>query len=185
MYQYPYKYTPRTTCEFGAVGSWTAGFHIGVDYVGDTTKEIYPIYQGTVQSISDKGKAYGNHIVIMQDDGLVALYAHLDKIFVAVGDKVTKDTIIGIEGGTGNVTGNHLHLELHEGAYKYPIGYSSASEVPWLEDPDSMIKANMVSDWASSSWANATSAGITDGERPRDTITRQEVIVMLERCKLF
>lgn len=51
----------------------------------------------------------------IKDDktGLFFRYCHLlyGSINVNVGDKVTKDTIIGKMGNTGNSTGTHLHLE--------------------------------------------------------------------------
>lgn len=34
--------------------------------------------------------------------------------------KVGGNTMLGVEGVTGNVTGKHLHLEVHKGAYHYP-----------------------------------------------------------------
>ncbi|MFI3228344.1 MAG: peptidase, partial [Clostridia bacterium] len=75
FYQNPYyKGEYRITCPFKKTGSWSAGYHIGVDLVGDTSKTLYPIYPGVVQSINDKGSAYGNHILIKQNDGRVALY---------------------------------------------------------------------------------------------------------------
>lgn len=36
--------------------------------------------------------------------------------------------------------------------------------------------------WAKDSWLKAYQAGITDGTRPKETITRQEVMVLLDRC---
>ncbi len=40
-----------------------------------------------------------------------------------------------------------------------------------------------VSSWAAKDWAAAKAAGITDGSAPQRLITRQEVIVMMERSK--
>jgi len=39
------------------------------------------------------------------------------------------------------------------------------------------------SDWARDAWAWAKEAGITDGTRPRDNITREQVAVMLYRAR--
>lgn len=43
------------------------------------------------------------------------------------------------------------------------------------------LKDNKASSWAREAWEWAKKAGITDGTRPRDTITREEVVTMLYR----
>lgn len=40
---------------------------------------------------------------------------------------------------------------------------------------------NKPSDWAKSAWEWGKTMGITDGERPRDTATREEIVTMLYR----
>ena len=47
------------------------------------------------------------------DDGTELWYAHQSSINVSVGQKVTTGDVIGRVGATGNVTGAHLHLEVH------------------------------------------------------------------------
>lgn len=138
IYQNPYRGNYRVSCPFKTVGSWTAGYHIGVDLVGES-KNLYPICAGTVQSLNDKGSAYGNHILIKQNDGKVSLYAHLTQINVLKGEKVELNSCIGVEGSTGNSTGSHLHLELHDGEYDYP---SSTEDAYWLLDPLEEIEKN-------------------------------------------
>lgn len=138
-YQYPFKGRYRVTCPYGKLGSWSAGWHIGVDIVGDDNKTIYPIAEGTVESINAHGSAYGKHICIKHFDGNVSLYAHLSKVSVKVGQTVMLDTPLGVMGATGNVSGAHLHLELHQGKYKYPRGYKPKT-APWLIDPVAWIE---------------------------------------------
>ncbi len=57
---------------------------------------------------------YGNYIKIKQEDGKTALYAHLKygSITVKKGDEITKGTVLGTMGETGNAYGKHLHLEI-------------------------------------------------------------------------
>ena len=138
-YQYPFKGRYRVTCPYGKPGTWSAGWHIGTDIVGDDDKTIYPIACGTVESISAHGRAYGNHICIKHPDGNVSLYAHMSSINVKTGQAVTLDTPLGIMGATGNANGAHLHLELHQGNYKYPQGYKPKA-APWLIDPIAWIE---------------------------------------------
>ena len=138
-YQYPFKGRYRVTCPYGKTGSWSAGWHIGVDIVGDDDKTIYPIAEGTVESINAHGSAYGKHICLKHPDGNVSLYAHLSKVSVKIGQIVTLDTPLGIMGATGNASGAHLHLELHQGKYKYPRGYKPKT-APWLIDTVAWIE---------------------------------------------
>lgn len=62
---------------------------------------------------------------------LVIRYFHLAKFKVKVGDKVTKDTILGHYGSTGYSTGPHLHIELDEDVeyYAYSPTISKNSRV--------------------------------------------------------
>ena len=138
-YQYPFRGRNRVTCPYGKIGSWSAGWHIGSDIVGDDDKTIYPIAEGVVESINAHGKAYGNHVCIKHADGNVSLYAHMSSISVKVGQSVELNTPLGIMGATGNANGAHLHLELHQGKYKYPQGYKPKA-APWLIDPVAWIE---------------------------------------------
>ena len=52
----------------------------------------------------------GNCIVIDHGLGFMTLYMHLSKFDVKEGDKVAKGQAIALSGGTGRVTGPHLHL---------------------------------------------------------------------------
>lgn len=64
--------------------------------------------------------SYGNEININHGNGLYTRYAHLSKISVRVGQKVTKGQIIGTEGNTGESYGTHLHIEVHKGIPNAP-----------------------------------------------------------------
>lgn len=133
-YQYPFRGKFRITCPYGKPGKWAAGWHIGVDIVGDDDKTVYPIAEGVVVDINAHGSAYGNHVLVRHPDGNLSLYAHLSKVNVKAGQSVGLDTPLGIMGATGNANGAHLHLELHRKIYKYPRGYEPKT-APWLLDP--------------------------------------------------
>lgn len=138
-YDYPFRGKFKVTCPFGRKGSWQCGWHIGVDIVGED-KQVRAIADGTVIGINEHGKAYGNHVTIRHDDGMVSLYAHLDSIDVAIGQRLMIGTKIGVMGATGNATGAHLHLELHINAYRYPQKGSTVFDCKWLVDPIGWIE---------------------------------------------
>ncbi|GIK42972.1 MAG: hypothetical protein BroJett011_68050 [Chloroflexota bacterium] len=70
---------------------------------------------------SDVG--YGYHIVIDHGNGYQTLYAHLNSIYVNVGDNVAQGQQIGEMGNTGNATGPHLHFEIRQNTVvRNPIG---------------------------------------------------------------
>lgn len=50
---------------------------------------------------------------------LTIRYYHLEKIYVKAGQKITKDTRLGLYGSTGASTGDHLHIEIDTDT-KYP-----------------------------------------------------------------
>lgn len=122
-YQYPFKKAFVFGTPYGTKGGiWKAGWHSGLDlksanYGGDG--RIYPIAEGVVDAVA-RSDAYGNYVMIRHDDGYISLYAHLHSIVVGKGQRVALNTVIGIEGTTGNSTGVHLHLEIHKGEYSYP-----------------------------------------------------------------
>lgn len=116
-WQYPFKNGYTKTSDFG----WRRlrgkdDYHTGVDLVGSGSKHIYPVNDGTVAWTKSSNSGYGNHLLINHGGGIWSLYAHLSKIYVKQGQSVNKNTILGVEGSTGNSTGSHLHLEIRQSA---------------------------------------------------------------------
>lgn len=132
--QLPYKGKIKLTTPFGKPGEWACGWHTGIDLVGLTDKTVYSVMAGEVAKISSHG-AYGNHIIICHDNGLISLYAHLSKINVYAGQAVSAGFPIGVEGNTGNSFGSHLHFEIQKGSYKYPPAGSLPEQCSWLLNP--------------------------------------------------
>lgn len=100
MYKLPLRGKVRVTCPFGKAGHWQAGFHVGLDLVGDENKRIHPIGNGVVESINAHGSAYGKHVCVRHEDGNVSLYAHLASIYVDKGQKVGISSALWMEGAT-------------------------------------------------------------------------------------
>lgn len=122
-YQMPFRGKYKLGTPYGKKGTfWKAGWHSGLDIFskregGDG--KVYPISKGIVQRVT-KGDSYGNSVRVLHPDGYISLYAHFASVFVKVGQEVGLDTVLGLEGSTGNSTAVHLHLEIHEGEYAYP-----------------------------------------------------------------
>lgn len=86
--------------------------HKGIDIAKDLGASVNASLDGTVIKAGYNNGGYGNLIVIQHGNNMKTYYAHLNEIYVNVGDKVKKDDVIGVVGSTGNSTGPHLHFEL-------------------------------------------------------------------------
>lgn len=104
------------TAVFGETGSSWARYHTGTDFApyGSTpaNPNLYSVCSGTVYSKKYDG-TLGNQIIIHDSQtGNYWRYCHMQNASpLNVGDTVNTNTIVGIMGATGNVTGIHLHLE--------------------------------------------------------------------------
>lgn len=102
---------------------------IDVAYLkGNHTTGIYAVANGTVEKAAyGWNGGYGNMIIIDHGNGFKTLYAHNSEIYVQVGQKVNKGTLISWMGKSGNVrgrTGLHLHFEIrYEGRKVNPLAY--------------------------------------------------------------
>ncbi len=86
--------------------------HNGIDYRGSRGTPVYAVSSGKVVSAGKNG-GYGNEVRI-QHSNMTSQYAHLSRIYVRRGQRVTKGTKIGAVGSTGNSTGPHLHFGLKQ-----------------------------------------------------------------------
>ncbi|MGQ4360889.1 M23 family metallopeptidase [Streptomyces sp. SAS_272] len=101
------------TSTFGQAGSlWSSGYHTGLDFAAPTGTLIKAVHSGTVTEAGWAG-AYGYRTILTLDDGTELWFCHQSSISVSVGQKVATGDVIGRVGATGNVTGAHLHLEVH------------------------------------------------------------------------
>ncbi|MFD5483568.1 M23 family metallopeptidase [Streptomyces hawaiiensis] len=101
------------TSSFGQAGAyWSSGYHTGLDFAAPTGTPIKAVHSGTITEAGWNG-SYGYKTVLTLDDGTEIWYAHQSSIGVSVGQKVGTGDVIGRVGATGNVTGAHLHLEVH------------------------------------------------------------------------
>lgn len=120
------------TSEFGYRSFWLNGkwisndFHGGIDVsTTDNNTPVYASAAGVVIAIS-RNQSCGKNIVYIQHrvkgEKYTTSYWHLRKVTVNQGDKVTKDTQIGIMGGAKSdndscSTGAHVHFVVSTGLY--------------------------------------------------------------------
>jgi murein DD-endopeptidase MepM/ murein hydrolase activator NlpD len=97
-----------------AVTQYYSWRHTGLDIDGNLSSPIYAAEAGTVirAQVSGYNGGYGENIIIDHGNGMQTLYGHLSKLFVGVGETVTRGQTIGMMGNTGRSTGSHLHFEV-------------------------------------------------------------------------
>ena len=109
------------TQEFGAKTgphrTYVSG-HSGTDFRARTPLPVKSMAEGMVKGIGDTdtscpGASFGKWILIEYNNGLSSTFGHLSLIKVAEGQKVGRGEVVGYSGGTGRVTGPHLHVSLY------------------------------------------------------------------------
>ncbi len=96
---------------FGIRSQGGTDLHRGVDLGADVGTPVRPMLPGRVR-FAGAMSGYGNVIWIDHGEDLISVYAHLSRIGVEALQEVSKETVIGHTGQSGNVTGPHLHLEV-------------------------------------------------------------------------
>jgi murein DD-endopeptidase MepM/ murein hydrolase activator NlpD len=85
----------------------------------------YASLEGVVIKIGNDPNGYGIYIRLSHQDGAQTIYAHLEKVYVKLWQKVKQGQLIGLTDNTGFSTGAHLHFGFRpEGWWKnYNNGY--------------------------------------------------------------
>lgn len=114
----PVRSSYTITQEWDQIGWGTNVIHGGIDIASvpaGSTPPVYVARSGTVETVTYDGTG-GNYVVIKHDDGYWTYYGHLNSVDLAIGDKVTTNSRVGIMGSTGLAKGIHLHFEVWKGA---------------------------------------------------------------------
>lgn len=102
--------------------------HEGVDMAAPVGTPIHATGDGVITFAGRQG-AYGNLIKIEHELGTETRYAHLSRIRVKVGQRVSQGELIGDMGNTGRSTGPHLHYEVRvNGRAVDPMSFIKAAE---------------------------------------------------------
>lgn len=122
---HPIKDNHRFTSGFGP--RW-GRMHNGLDFAAPHGTPIYASADGVV-IFAGRQSAYGRLIKIKHDFGYETRYAHLSKIRVKNGQRVSRGERIGDMGNTGRSTGTHLHYEIRSnGKAVNPMNYIKAAK---------------------------------------------------------
>lgn len=82
--------------------------HLGTDFRAKVGTKIFASNSGKVVFTGDLFFG-GNTVLIDHGLGIFTSYSHLSQIFAKVSEYVTKESLIGLSGMTGRVSGPHLH----------------------------------------------------------------------------
>ncbi|NJR20490.1 MAG: M23 family metallopeptidase [Hyphomonadaceae bacterium] len=133
----------RLTSGFGNRRHPVLGYtrmHAGVDFGAPIGTPVYAAGDGVVTRVGVMG-GYGNVIDIQHDGTWSTRYAHLSRMPVRVGDRVTQGQVIALSGNTGRSTGPHLHYEIRRNGQPINpmgVGVPTGQQLP----PEQMARFN-------------------------------------------
>ncbi len=126
----PVKSAYRFTSPFGNRRDPKTGgrrMHSGIDMAGPVGTPLYSTADGKVVH-AGWSSGYGRLVKIKHEFGIETRYAHMSRISVKVGQRVSRGDRIGDMGASGRVTGPHLHYEVRVGGKAVnPMTYIKAA----------------------------------------------------------
>lgn len=96
------------TSNYGARWGTT---HYGLDIANDIGTPIVSVTDGTVLE-AGPASGFGMWVRILQDDGTIGVFGHINEALVTAGEKVRAGQQIATVGNRGQSTGPHLHYEV-------------------------------------------------------------------------
>lgn len=96
----------------GYLSTKFSSWHPGIDIATGLGMPIHPIISGEVVEVGRDIFGLGNFVVVAHENGFKSKYAHMGRIYVKVGNKVTSENTLGEVGLTGRTSGPHTHLEI-------------------------------------------------------------------------
>lgn len=115
-YRQPFRGEYAITQGYGVTTGTDPRGHTGIDYDCPIGTLILASADGTVVYAGWNEYGWGNLMIIQHEPKKSTVYAHLDRVFVKVGQTVKQSDEIGTSGWSGNVVpkgpaGRHLHFE--------------------------------------------------------------------------
>ena len=104
--------------------------HEGIDVAAPMGAPVVAPASGVVITITQQ-HGYGLILEINHGNGLVTKYAHLSRVNVKMGQRVTRGQLIANVGNSGLSTGPHLHYEIHvDGRVVDPLKFVLPDAIP-------------------------------------------------------
>jgi biotin carboxyl carrier protein len=104
--------------------------HEGIDLAAPYGTPVVAPAAGTVERVTQQ-TGYGLVLEIDHGNGVETKYAHLSRVLVHVGQRVTRGEPIAAIGNSGLSTGPHLHYEVHvNGKVVDPLTYVLPGAIP-------------------------------------------------------
>jgi murein DD-endopeptidase MepM/ murein hydrolase activator NlpD len=111
--------SPMVTSGYGLRG---VRFHAGLDLVAPLGTPVGAPGSGEVVWAGWRDGGWGNAVMVAHGGGVRTLVAHLSRVDVRVGDRVSTGQRLGLSGTTGDSSGPHVHFEVRlRGAYVDPL----------------------------------------------------------------
>jgi peptidoglycan hydrolase-like protein with peptidoglycan-binding domain len=90
-------------------------FHSGVDYPAQRGAYVGAAASGVVIYAGWAAGGWGKLVTVAHASGVHTMYAHLSRVVVRVGQRVSTGQRIGRAGASGHASGPHLHFEVRVG----------------------------------------------------------------------
>jgi murein DD-endopeptidase MepM/ murein hydrolase activator NlpD len=102
--------------------------HEGLDIAVDFGTPVTATADGLVIYASPHA-GYGNLVIVYHSNGITTRYAHLSRITVEAGQRVSRNDQVGNAGSTGRSTGPHVHYEIRENDQSVdPLRYTGQTQ---------------------------------------------------------
>ncbi|WP_245672977.1 M23 family metallopeptidase [Aldersonia kunmingensis] len=121
----PKSFVPVHGLLSSTFGQRWGAMHAGIDFADPLGAPIASVTDGVVVE-AGPASGFGLWVRVLQDDGTIGVYGHVNDIFVGVGQPVRAGDIIATVGNRGQSTGPHLHYEV------WLPGDVKIDPLPWL-----------------------------------------------------
>ena len=130
----------------------------GNDFAAPAGTAIQAPAEGEVVEVGT-GKTGGNFVRIRHADGTMTSYMHMQHpSTLKKGDRVTRASVIGTVGSTGNSSGPHLHMEVKD------KGGRQIDPLAWLNGASPMSPPSTPRQWNESAIRSGIDAKVASGE---------------------